>query len=52
VWKINAAILHLGNIDFDSKSFDDPTAPSKPGTIKNPEQVKIVASLLGIDDWT
>jgi myosin heavy subunit len=42
--------LHLGNIEFDVKSFDDPIAPSKIGTIKNPEQVKVVANLLGIDD--
>jgi len=43
--------LHLGNIDFDEKSFDDPKMPSQPGKIKNTEQVEVVANLLGIADW-
>ena len=49
VWRCTAACLHLGQIEFDPKSFDD--ISSKIGKIKNPEQVELIAGLLGMQDW-
>ena len=37
----------MGEIDFDSQSFDDPISPSTEGKFKNEERVEIVAKLLG-----
>ena len=51
VWRINAACLHIGEIDFDEKSFDDSKSDWR-GKVKNVDQVKLIAGLLGIEDWT
>ena len=47
IWRLIAAILHLGEIEFVNNSFDDPIEPSQPGKFKNEERVDIVAKLLG-----
>ena len=51
IWKCVAAILHMGEIDFDKTSFDDMKTPSAPGRVKNEEKVRLVADLLGFEDW-
>jgi len=48
IWRMLAAILHLGELDFDKMSFDDLIAPTKPGKIKNEEKVEVIAELLGM----
>lgn len=50
IWRCLAAVLHLGEIEFDKTSFDDLISPSKPGKIKNDDRVEIVAKLLGVSD--
>ena len=42
-----AAILHMGEIEFDQQSFDDHNEPSVEGKFKNEDRVDIVATLLG-----
>jgi chitin synthase len=44
IWKILAAILHLGNIGF----MDDETKPQEPAAVKNPEVLGIASSLLSL----
>jgi len=51
VWRISSACLHIGEIEFDEKSFDD-SVKDWCGKVKNPDQVKLIAGLLGIEDWT
>lgn len=50
VWRINAACLHIGEIEFDESSFGD--LEKDRGKVKNIDQVKLIAGLLGIEDWT
>lgn len=38
VWRSLAVVLLLGEIEYDTNSFDDPQNPSKPGKLKNPEK--------------
>jgi len=47
IWRCVAAILHMGQIEFDPASYDDPKSPSAPGRIKNEDIVRLVAELLG-----
>ena len=47
IWRLIAAILHMGEIEFVQQSFDDPIEPSVEGKFKNEERVEIVAKLLG-----
>jgi len=47
VWRCVAAVLLLGQIDFDPKSFEK-VDDNVPGTIKNPDVVTKIAGLLGI----
>jgi myosin heavy subunit len=47
VWRSLAVVLHLGQIEYDAASFDDPQNPSKPGQLKNPEKAEQIAKLLG-----
>jgi len=44
VWRVCAAILHMGELDFDKASFSD---ESKPGRIKNEDKARLVSQLLG-----
>ncbi|KNC49719.1 myosin VIIA [Thecamonas trahens ATCC 50062] len=48
VWRVCAAILHLGNIEFEAPDHD--TSSSTLCTITNPELVSHVARLLCVDE--
>ena len=50
IWKCVAAILHLGQLEFDKMSFDDEKSPSKPGKLKNEPVARQIAQLLGYDE--
>ena len=52
IWKTNAVVLHIGQIEFDKKSFDDLKAPTDPGkfTKKGEDAVRIVAKLLDCEE--
>ena len=45
--KLIAVILHLGEIEFNPRTWDNVTDPDAPGEIQNPDRAKIIASLLG-----
>ena len=45
IWKIIASVLHIGNINFDDKSFDDDAGC----LIVNQQNLKSVAALLNIN---
>ena len=47
IWRLVAAILHMGEVEFLQQTFDDPISPSIEGKFKNEERVEIVAKLLG-----
>lgn len=48
VWHLIAAILHLGNIDFNEKTLDN----DNPCTILDQKELEKAAKLLGIDEKT
>ena len=50
IWNCVAVTLLMGQIEFDDKSFDG-AEEGKPGTLKNPENVKHICGLLGIENW-
>ncbi len=43
IWKCVAAILHLGQLEFDKGSYDDEKSPSKPGKLKNEDVAQKIA---------
>lgn len=47
IWNIVAAILHLGNLEFDESSLD--TQNNIPCKFKNEEALKTATDLLSID---
>lgn len=47
IWSIIAAILHIGNLEFDDSTLD--TQNNVPCKFKNEEALKIVTDLLSID---
>lgn len=47
IWKTTAAVLHIGQLDFDDSTFDE---NGKPCSIKNPKTMALIAKLLGIQE--
>jgi len=47
VWRVVAAVLHLGEISFDESTFDE---NGKPCTVVNKDRMAIVSRLLGISN--
>ena len=47
IWRTTAAVLHIGQLDFDDSTFDE---NGKPCTIKNPKVIALISQLLGIAD--
>ena len=47
VWRTVAAVLHIGQMDFDKTSFENVHSNNE-GTIKNMDVVNIICELLGI----
>ena len=50
IWSCVAAVLLIGQIEFDKMSFND-VESGKPGKIKNEDLVKHICTLLGMKDW-
>lgn len=50
IWRCVAAILHMGELEFDKMSFDDDKSPSKPGKFKNEAVARKIADLLGYEN--
>jgi len=49
VWRCVAAILHMGEIEFDKASFS--AEMNAPGKIKNEQKIKDIAALLGYENY-
>jgi hypothetical protein len=49
VWKVTAACLHLGELQFDESTYDE---NGKPCTIKNMDKMHLIGKLLGFADPT
>lgn len=47
VWKVTAACLHLGELEFDDSTYDENGKPCK---IKNEQKMNLIAGLLGFSD--
>ncbi len=47
IWRTTAAVLHIGQLDFDDSTFDE---NGKPCSIKNPKTIALIAKLLGIQE--
>ena len=49
IWRCVAAILHIGELEFDKASFT--SEMNAPGKIKNEQKVKDIAALLGYENY-
>jgi len=49
VHRMTAASVHVGQLQLDTSTFDD-GKNARPVSIKNPEQAKLIAGLLGINN--
>ena len=49
VWRLLAAILHLGNIQFaDSVTASKQTSLQEAALVKNPDVLELIADILGV----
>jgi chitin synthase len=46
VWRVTAAVLHVGEVRFEDSTYDE---NGKPCTVVNMDKMNKVAKLLGID---
>ncbi len=47
VWRVTAAVLHIGELEFDASTWDE---NGKPCSIKNKDRLNLIAKLLGIQN--
>lgn len=47
VWRVTAACLHMGELEFDDSTYDE---NGKPCTVKNMDKMNLIGKLLGFQN--